>query len=116
MPLEERSRVPVLFSAHGLPESYIRRGDRYLDEIRTTVAAVAARLALGARARLCFQSRFGRRRWLGPETAEALAAVQSLRAAGHAVDFSYTADKKHSSFVVVVEKLAAVFIYEGCLS
>jgi ferrochelatase len=67
--------VPVLFSAHGLPESYIQRGDPYLDEIRTTVAAVAARLALGARARLCFQSRVGPQRWLGPTTEEAIDAV-----------------------------------------
>ena len=39
--------APVLFSAHGLPEAYIRRGDPYLDDIRTTVAAVTRRLGLG---------------------------------------------------------------------
>jgi ferrochelatase len=75
VPLDERQRAPVLFSAHGLPEAYIRRGDPYLDEVRTTAAAVAARLGLGARARLCFQSRVGPQRWLGPTTEEALAAV-----------------------------------------
>jgi ferrochelatase len=75
VPLEERSRVPVLFSAHGLPESYIRGGDPYLDDIRTTVGAVTARLGLGERARLCFQSQVGRRRWLGPSTEKALDAV-----------------------------------------
>jgi ferrochelatase len=75
VPLEERTGVPVLFSAHGLPESYIRRGDPYLDEIRTTVAALTARLGLGARARLCFQSRVGPQRWLGPTTEETIDAV-----------------------------------------
>jgi len=75
IPLEARDTVPVLFSAHGLPETYIQGGDPYLDDIRTTVAAVAARLALGARARLCFQSRVGPQRWLGPTTEETLAAV-----------------------------------------
>jgi ferrochelatase len=75
VPLEERSTVPVLFSAHGLPEAYIRRGDPYLDEIRTTVAAVTARLGLGARARLCFQSKVGRKRWLEPSTETALDAI-----------------------------------------
>jgi ferrochelatase len=75
VPLDERSRVPVLFSAHGLPEAYIRKGDPYLDDIRTTVAAVAARLQLGGRARLCFQSRVGPQRWLGPTTEDTLAAV-----------------------------------------
>ncbi len=62
----------VLFSAHGLPESYIRGGDPYLDDIRTTVGAVARRLGLGARAQLAFQSRVGRQKWLGPYTEEAL--------------------------------------------
>jgi ferrochelatase len=75
VPLEDRDRVPVLFSAHGLPEAYIQRGDPYLDDVRTTVAAVTARLALGDRARLCFQSRVGPQRWLGPTTEETLDAV-----------------------------------------
>jgi ferrochelatase len=75
VPLEDRERVPVLFSAHGLPEAYIQRGDPYLDEIRTTVAAVTARLGLGVRARLCFQSRVGPQRWLAPTTEDALAAI-----------------------------------------
>jgi ferrochelatase len=75
IPLEARQTVPVLFSAHGLPESYIQRGDPYLDEIRTTVTAATARLGLGGRARLCFQSRVGPQKWLGPTTEEALAAV-----------------------------------------
>jgi ferrochelatase len=80
VPHSERPNVPVLFSAHGLPEVYIQRGDPYLDEVRTTVAAVSARLGLGDRAHLCFQSRVGPQRWLGPTTEEALDA---LAKAGH---------------------------------
>ena len=72
LPPALRDATTVLFSAHGLPESYIRKGDPYLDEVRSTVAAVTRRLALGARARLSFQSRVGRQRWLGPYTEEAL--------------------------------------------
>lgn len=79
LPKDLRGRAPILFSAHGLPEAYIRRGDPYLDEIRTTVAAVTKRLDLGARAQLAFQSRVGRQRWLGPYTEQAL---DDLAAAG----------------------------------
>jgi ferrochelatase len=68
LPPERRADAPVLFSAHGLPELYIRRGDPYLDDIRITVEAVSRRLALGPRSRLCFQSRLGRQVWLGPAT------------------------------------------------
>lgn len=77
LPASERNTAPVLFSAHGLPESYVRDGDPYLDDVRSTVAAVTRRLGLGARARLCFQSRVGRRRWLGPTTEDALDSLAS---------------------------------------
>jgi ferrochelatase len=79
LPPADRAQAPVLFSAHGLPESYIRRGDPYLDDVRITVKAVSQRLGLGARARLCFQSRVGPQRWLGPSTE---AALDELAAAG----------------------------------
>jgi len=72
LPPSLRDTTTVLFSAHGLPESHIRKGDPYLDEVRSTVAAVTRQLALGQRARLSFQSRVGRQRWLGPYTEEAL--------------------------------------------
>jgi protoporphyrin/coproporphyrin ferrochelatase len=80
LPAERRTDAPVLFSAHGLPEAYIRRGDRYLDEIRTSFTAVTRALKLGARAQLCFQSRVGRQKWLGPYTEE---AIDRVAEAGH---------------------------------
>jgi protoporphyrin/coproporphyrin ferrochelatase len=80
LPSEAQPEAPVLFSAHGLPESYIRRGDPYLDDVRITVAAVTRTLRLGARAQLCFQSRVGPQKWLGPYTEE---AIDRLAEAGH---------------------------------
>jgi protoporphyrin/coproporphyrin ferrochelatase len=80
LPEEARQEAPVLFSAHGLPESYIRRGDPYLDDVRTTVEAVSRQLRLGPRAQLSFQSRVGPQKWLGPYTEQALDA---LAEAGH---------------------------------
>jgi ferrochelatase len=79
LPEQHRRVAPVIFSAHGLPEAYIRDGDPYLDDIRVTVAAVTRSLGLGERARLSFQSRVGRQRWLGPQTEEVL---HELGAAG----------------------------------
>jgi ferrochelatase len=80
LPESARDEAPVLFSAHGLPESYIERGDPYLDDIRITVATVTRRLGLGPRAQLCFQSRLGRKKWLGPYTEH---AIDRLAEAGH---------------------------------
>jgi ferrochelatase len=75
LPADQRAEAPVLFSAHGLPESYIRKGDRYLDEVRVTYAAVTRALKLEGRAQLCFQSRVGPQKWLGPYTEQAIDRV-----------------------------------------
>lgn len=72
LPEQHRQTAPVVFSAHGLPEAYIRRGDPYLDDVRITVEAVGRRLGLRSRSLLCFQSRVGPQRWLGPTTEETL--------------------------------------------
>jgi ferrochelatase len=80
LPEDLRDEAPVLFSAHGLPESYIRKGDPYLDDVRITVEAVGRKLKLGPRAQLAFQSRVGPQKWLGPYTEQALDALAD---AGH---------------------------------
>lgn len=60
----------VLFSAHGLPESYVRRGDPYEREVRASFALMRAGLPQGWRVELTFQSRVGPARWLGPATVD----------------------------------------------
>ena len=67
--------VRVLFSAHGIPESLItKKGDPYQEQVESTCAAIAARagLADGAWA-ICYQSRVGPMKWLGPSTPDAIA-------------------------------------------
>jgi ferrochelatase len=66
-PVEERAAVPVLFTAHSLPERILRDGDAYPDEVRATMEAVIARLPEGQPARFAYQSQ-GRSAepWLGP--------------------------------------------------
>lgn len=60
----------LLFSAHGLPISYIEAGDPYLREIEQTVGAVTAQLPNPHR--LSFQSRVGVQKWLEPSSIEAI--------------------------------------------
>lgn len=59
----------ILFSAHGLPESIIRAGDPYQKQCEESAAAIAARLNLSDWA-LCYQSRVGRQKWIGPSLNE----------------------------------------------
>ena len=64
----ERAAVPVLFTAHSLPERIVREGDEYPDEVRATMEAVIARLPDGQPTTFAYQSQ-GRspEPWLGPE-------------------------------------------------
>lgn len=65
-------RVRVLFSAHGLPERNVAAGDPYQSQVERTCAAIAARLEWPADVRICYQSRVGPLKWLGPTTPEAI--------------------------------------------
>ncbi|WP_214321259.1 ferrochelatase [Nonomuraea sediminis] len=60
----------VLFSAHSLPVRTVEQGDPYPLEIRATVRAVMARLAVPNPHSLAYQSRVGPLRWLRPSTIE----------------------------------------------
>jgi len=68
--------VRVLFSAHGIPEKLVSgKGDPYQEQVESTVAAVVARLGEQGRSidhAICYQSRVGPLKWLGPSTPEAL--------------------------------------------
>ncbi len=68
--LPPAARRHLLFSAHGLPVSYVRRGDPYPDQVRQTIRRVLQRVDLppGVGISLSFQSRVGPTRWLGPAT------------------------------------------------
>ena len=68
--------VRILFSAHGLPIKAIEGGDPYQWQVERTCAAVAEGLA-GAWAaeldwKICYQSRVGPLKWLGPSTPAAI--------------------------------------------
>ena len=71
-------RPRVLFSAHGLPEKIVKAGDPYVRQVGRTAAALALALGLKSGAvddedadyDVCFQSRVGPLRWVGPATEE----------------------------------------------
>ena len=67
--------VKLLFSAHGLPQKAVAGGDPYEWQVERTCAAVAARLGPQWEWSLCYQSRVGPMKWLGPSTPEAIEAA-----------------------------------------
>ena len=59
----------ILASFHGVPQSYVDKGDPYQQQCRLTAEALRAALGpLGDKLRLTFQSRFGLAEWLKPYT------------------------------------------------
>ncbi len=74
----DRSKVELVFSAHGLPQSFIDSGDPYLDHIQETVRLTMANFG-GVSHHLAFQSRAGPVKWLEPSTED---TINRLAASG----------------------------------
>lgn len=73
----------LLFSAHGLPEKIIRGGDPYQWQCEQTTQAIVEALAMpGLDWQLCYQSRVGPLKWIGPSTVTALRQAAADRVPG----------------------------------
>lgn len=81
-PPEERDTVPVILTAHSLPESVVAREPHYIDQLMETVHAVVARVPLKTgRWSFAYQSAgHSPEPWLTPDLKDLL---PGLREAGH---------------------------------
>lgn len=64
--------VHLLFSAHGLPQSFIERGDPYQAEVEATVQLVMEQGGWPNSHSLCYQSKVGPQKWLEPSLDDAI--------------------------------------------
>lgn len=67
LPNPNPAHVECLFSAHGLPQKFVRAGDPYEKQIRATYESIRAKLGW-PHTTLCYQSRVGPLEWLKPYT------------------------------------------------
>jgi ferrochelatase len=81
-PHRHSADVHLVFSAHGVPVSFIKRGDPYQQQVEETVRLVRARglQAIGPQdwpvhSTLCYQSKVGKQRWLEPSLVDTLRAL-----------------------------------------
>jgi len=63
-----RKDVQLVFSAHGTPVSYVKKGDPYSHQIKKTIAAVMEQRNNSHSHHECFQSKVGPAKWLEPST------------------------------------------------
>jgi len=101
-----------LFSAHGVPRSFIDEGDPYEEECRRSFSLVMSRFpkAVG---KLAYQSKFGRGEWLKPYTDEACNDVLSWSEGRKAVVFipiTFTTD--HIETLYEIEELYLPLVRE----
>lgn len=78
LPNPDPAHIELLFSAHGLPQKVVDRGDPYAQQIQATYARVCAALGF-PHTTLCYQSRVGPLKWLQPYTED---VVKAKAAAG----------------------------------
>ena len=78
---EHGTQLPVLFTAHSVPQRTIAEGDPYEAQTRETAALVAAQVPEIGAWRFAFQSQgMSGGEWLGPTVED---TITSLRDAGH---------------------------------
>lgn len=71
-PKEVRDNIQIVFSAHGIPERLVKKGDPYSHQIKRTVDGVMAARNFSHAHHLCFQSKVGPFAWLKPATDDTL--------------------------------------------
>ena len=84
--LKEEDTV-LLFSAHGLPESFIKEGDPYQKECEASFQKISAYFPK-ATSFLSYQSKFGKSKWITPSTIDMCHQVRE-----------WIGDKKHIVFL-----------------
>ena len=69
---KKSSKFRILFSAHGLPEYVIKNGDPYQIQIEKTIENIINELGKKIDHVVCYQSKVGPLKWLGPNTEDEL--------------------------------------------
>ena len=103
-PEEVRKDVPLVFSAHGTPVSYLKKGDPYSFQIKDTIEAVIKLRNSSHEHHQCFQSKVGPAKWLEPATDT---MIEKLAARGKKhlliIPISFVSDHVETSFELDIE-------------
>jgi ferrochelatase len=101
----KESETTLLFSAHGVPQSFSCEGDPYESECEASFQAVSAAFP-AALARLSYQSKFGRGEWIKPYTDQTCqTALQWTQNRPHIVIVPITFTSDHIETLFEIEKL-----------
>ncbi len=91
----------VLLTAHGLPERVIKSGDPYQKQCGQTARALRAALGLDeSGAVLCYQSRVGPLKWIGPATDALVKKAGKEKRPLLVVPISFTAGNSETAYEI----------------
>ncbi|MBZ0200474.1 MAG: ferrochelatase [Ignavibacteriaceae bacterium] len=103
-PEEISEDVQLVFSAHGTPVSYVKKGDPYSKQIEKTITAVMEERQHSHQHHLCFQSKVGPAKWLEPSTSD---MIKELSAKGKKhlliIPISFVSDHVETLFELDIE-------------
>jgi ferrochelatase len=92
----------LLLSAHGLPETVVKGGDPYQFQCERTAAAIVEALAIPTLDWVvCYQSRVGPMKWIGPSTDESIRKAGQDKAPAVIAPIAFVSE--HSETLVEIE-------------
>jgi ferrochelatase len=111
---EKHGLPKLLLTAHGLPEKFIRKGDPYQQQVEQTARALLETLGLSVvDSTLCYQSRVGPLKWIGPYTEDEIRKASRERRPLVVVPLSFVSE--HSETLVELDiTYRDLALAEGC--
>lgn len=111
---KEFGRPKILLTAHGLPEKIVKKGDPYQKQVEATAQKLALSLGVqGEDVVLCYQSRVGPLKWIGPYTDEQIVSASQERRPIVVVPISFVSE--HSETLVELDiEYKNLATEEGC--
>jgi ferrochelatase len=105
-----RQETVLLFSAHGIPQQFVDRGDPYQSECETSFRKIMSAFP-EIEGKLCYQSKFGRGEWIKPYTIDLCERVGEWIGERRDVLFiplSFTSDHIETLFEVETEYMTVI--------
>ena len=103
-PEDIRKDIQLVFSAHGTPVSYVKKGDPYSHQIKKTIELVMKLRNHSHEYHECFQSKVGPVKWLEPSTDK---MIEELAAKGKkhllVIPISFVSDHVETLFELNIE-------------
>jgi ferrochelatase len=118
LPLYQRAQKhghpKLLLTAHGLPEKFIQKGDPYQQQVEQTAQALIENMGLSnLDVALCYQSRVGPLKWIGPYTEDEVRKASRQKRPIVLVPLSFVSE--HSETLVELDMTYRdLALAEGC--